>query len=497
MNRHPSPDESAVPRRQFFADGGRAAAWVMFSGVAATAAEQSSGPHQASGVRIGEVTPDSATIWTRLTRLPERNNRGVVIPGRAANYRGKPLPTPSVPVDELEGACPAAAGVVRVRYGTDASLNEARSTEWRLVSEAEDGIRHFVLDGLKPGTAYHFAAESAATADETVTAVVRGQFRTAPPADEAAHVRFCVMSCQGYPDRGHPDGHGIYPAMLSLDPDFTCLTGDLVYYDNDMPRATTARLARYHWERMFSLPRLREFCRRTGAYWLKDDHDTLDNDSWPGRKMGELTFEQGQRIFKEQAPMREGPAYRTYRWGRDVQIWLTEGRDYRTPNKEKDGAEKTILGAEQKTWLKQTLLASDATWKVLVSPTPYVGPDRPQGKSDNHANVGFQQEGDELRSWFAEHLKDSFVIICGDRHWQYHSVHPETGLHEFSVGAASDEHAGGSPGEDPRFHKYHRVRGGFLSVHAERKAGVCELICRHHDVMGAVQYEFRRERKAG
>ncbi len=95
-------------------------------------------------------------------------------------------------------------------------------------------------------------------------------------------VRFCVMTCQGYHDRGHPDGHPIYPAMLALQPDFAVLTGDLVYYDNDAPTALNSRMARYHWERMFSLPRLREFNRLVGCYWLKDDHDTLENDSWPG-----------------------------------------------------------------------------------------------------------------------------------------------------------------------------------------------------------------------
>ena len=79
--------------------------------------------------------------------------------------------------------------------------------------------------------------------------------------DALGNLRFCVMTCQDYADRGHPDGHEIYPSMASLKPQFTCLTGDLVYYDKDQGDAVavTERLARYHWERMFSLPRLMEF----------------------------------------------------------------------------------------------------------------------------------------------------------------------------------------------------------------------------------------------
>ena len=40
--------------------------------------------------------------------------------------------------------------------------------------------------------------------------------------------------------------------------------------------------------------------------------------------------------------------YRTFRWGKDLQIWLVEGRDFRSPNNMPDGPDKTIWGAEQK-----------------------------------------------------------------------------------------------------------------------------------------------------
>jgi alkaline phosphatase D len=304
------------------------------------------------------------------------------------------------------------------------------------------------------------------------------------------------MTCQGYPDRGHPGGHPMYPAMQALSPQFACLTGDLVYYDNDEPRAVTPALARYHWERMFSLPRLRKFTRCMATYWLKDDHDTLNNDSWPGRSQGSLTFEEGQNIFRAQAPMLpDGPGYRSFRHGKDLQIWLIEGRDHRSANNVADGPEKTILGADQKAWLKETLAASDATWKILVSPTPFVGPDR-KNKDDSHANAAFAHEGDELRAWFQENVADNFFVICGDRHWQYHSVHPVTGLHEFSVGPASNEHAAGSPGEDLRFHRFHRVKGGFLSVSVDRRDAVPHIRFELRDIDGSVVYHFEVVGKA-
>ncbi len=413
--------------------------------------------YQATGTRVGEPTATTTVVWVRLTAAATRK------PGTLADF---------------EGACPGAAGRVRLRYGTREDLMGAQATPWVSVTEATDFTHHFELKNLKPGTRYFYASESEGSE-------VRGAFQTAPSEKAPSDFRFCVMTCQGYPDRGHPDGHAIYPAMQALNPAFTCLTGDLVYYDNDAPRAVTPQLARYHWERMFSLPRLLAFNKSVGTYWLKDDHDTLNDDSWPSKTMGSFTFAEGQRIFRQQAPLTSGPSYRTFRWGRDLQIWLTEGRDFRSPNTMTDGPEKTILGKAQKEWLKRTLKASDATWKLLISPTPLVGPDRAK-KNDNHSNAGFQHEGDELRAWFKANVPGNFFVICGDRHWQYHSVHPETGLNEFSVGAASDEHAAGTPGEDKRYHKFHRVKGGFLSVSV--KPGT--LLFEHRDIHGSVVYTY-------
>jgi phosphodiesterase/alkaline phosphatase D-like protein len=45
-----------------------------------------------------------------------------------------------------------------------------------------------------------------------------------------------------------------------------------------------------------------------------------------------------------------------------------------------DGPEKTILGDEQKIWLMQSLLESDATYKFVITPGPIVGPDK-RGKT--------------------------------------------------------------------------------------------------------------------
>ena len=95
-----------------------------------------------------------------------------------------------------------------------------------------------------------------------------------------------------------------------------------------------------------------------------------------GQKYGSVTFEEGVRLFNEEQFPSRTPRYQTVQWGKDLQVWFLEGRDFRSPNTMVDGPEKTILGVEQKAWLFKTLDASTATFKLVFSPTPIVGPDR-------------------------------------------------------------------------------------------------------------------------
>lgn len=455
---------------------------------AQTAAEPADAVFLASGARVGEVNATSAVVWTRTTAEPQRR--------AGEEISGRPVVTlaPGVDVSTLEGAVPGTPGEVRVIVRRRLDGREARVVDWLPTAAARDFTRQIPLDGLAADTPYMVTVEARPAAPGAeATAVETATFRTAPAPDQRRPIRFTAMTCQFYGRRDRPDGFRIYPSMAARRPDFYLSIGDNVYLDSESPRATSVELARYHWQRMFTLPAIASFLRSVPGYWLKDDHDLLLNDAWPEIEPGiaaPLTFEEGLAVFAEQNPAPERP-YRTVRWGKGLQLWLVEGRDFRSPNDMPDGPGKTIWGAEQWRWLRESLLASDADWKVLVSPTPIVGPDR-ANKADNHANAAFSHEGNAVREWFRANMDDRFLVVVGDRHWQYHSVHPDTGLHEFSVGPASDAHAGGTPGEDPEYHRFHRVGGGFLSVDVDWVDGQPRIVLQHRDVSGRMVYEVER-----
>ncbi len=434
----------------------------------------SAAPYQATGIKTGEITTHSAIVWTRLTKNEKAN------PGDRPHFeiltgnkkKGKKALVTGVKYASKDGAAdlsfaaPGIAGETRVKFR---SLPDGkwRETKWAAVEPDWDFTRQHPLSDLKSGSKYEVIVESRTANGKETGAVQKGGFTTAPKPDVASAVSFTVSTGQMFPDRNSDDGFVIYDSMRKGKPDFFVHTGDIVYYDRE---AKNMDLANWHWQRMYSLPKAVTFQNQVGSYFMKDDHETLVDDCWPtmvAPSMGELTFEQGQNIFVHQVPMNGRKTYRTQRWGKDLQVWMVEGRDFRSSNRLDDGPDKTIWGAEQKVWFKKTFSESDATFRVLISPTPIVGPDR-ASKRDNHSNSNFTHEGDEVRAFLQTH-KNVFVV-CGDRHWQYHSIHPKTGINEFSCGPASNKHAGGWKQSDYRedYHQFLRVQGGYLEVRVDR-----------------------------
>lgn len=435
-----------------------------------------------TGFKIGEVSHNSAIIWTRLCgdaqRVPvwhERQDKTFRPPIKFDN---------KMPVNKMDGAVKGAFGEVKIEL---ISKKDTVLIDWAYVSALKDYTYKTEISGLKSNTKYLVKLIGRKSEGQPET-IVSGSFFTAPDADMAVPITFTSSTCQFFWSHDDPKrGFKIYDEMMKLKPKFHSQTGDYVYYDKPGPYVKTIEAARHKWHAMNSWPSLKEFYMETPLYIEKDDHDLLRDDAYPGRApLGELTFEDGLALWYEQTPIGKKP-YRTQRWGKDLQVWFVEVREFRSDNRIEDNPEKTIWGKEQIAWFKKTLEASNATFKVLISPTPIVGPDRLKGKNDNHSNKAFQTEGEWLREYLAKH---HVFVVNGDRHWQYASVDPVSGLREFSQGAVSDYHAGGWKQENvlPE-HKFLRVKGGFLATKVYREKNIPFIKFQHYDVHGNVVHE--------
>lgn len=462
-------------------------------------AEEPAAVYAGMGVMVGEANSSSAVVQVRLTaidRLVERD-----VPGKAGMVEFLLLPAGSQ--NDLE-----------------ANVLEAKS------DSKNDYIARVVFEKLKPDTDYICKTRIGAGKDKMIPGP-SATFRTLPGASHATPVSFVVVTGMNYAkfhgddriDReihklhnntelpapyAGKDKHLGYPALasiLKLKPDFFVGTGDNVYYDTPKePRAKSLAEMRQKWHEQFVQPRYRDLFAKTPTYWMIDDHDYRIDD---GDNSGDYkpSPAKARRVMLEQLPIADHTAtdvktYRTHRINQDLQVWFPENRMYRSPNAMADGPEKTIWGAEQKAWLKRTLLASDAKFKLLISPTPMIGPDDAR-KTDNHTNIGgFRHERDEFFAWLNETGLDKkhFYILCGDRHWQYHSVHP-TGIEEFSCGALVDANSrlGRQPGDekstDPKGlikqpYAQKERSAGFLHVSVSQNRGPAELKFTWYDENG-------------
>ncbi len=466
--------------------------------------KETEGPYFGNGFHNGWADQHSIVLWTRLTKNPEGNSTGAKFlepsaeEHRKLNREANPdsIYKAQIPegltLDEMIGACPGAAGEVKLTYFSLTDAEHKTETDWVSVDENKNFTTQWKLENLEPDTKYVVEIEARQNAKSKVSDKVEGSFRTPPIKDAENDIKFCIVTCHDYWRKDTTDGHKIYGEMMKIFPDFYVHTGDIEYYDKPEPYALTEELMRFKWDRLFALPLQRDFWKNTTSYFMKDDHDVLDDDAFPGKTYGTVSWERGLEIFdKEQLPTAD-TTYKTIRWGKDLQIWITEGRIYRSKNSDEDGPEKTIFGKEQKEWLFKTLKESDATFKIIINANPILGPDR-DAKNDNYSNTGFKYEGDEIRQYLNQF--DNVFLCNGDRHWQY-VTHPEgTNLWEFSCGAGSDIHAGGWPQEDVRpEHRFLRVKGGFLNGEISRKNGAPTLTFQHFDVDGNMVHEeiFKR-----
>lgn len=450
----------------------------------------------AQGLMAGEAAETSVILQARLTKTDQL----------------------------VEGDVPGAAGIARFEYATTEDFQPSRFTSWLSATEANDFIAKAKVTDLIPETKYFYRLNYGEDVESWKTSPTCS-FKTLGGESGASDASFVVVTGMNYVAFHHgrlkqgqrasetayqgsdkPLGYPALATIARMKPDFFVGTGDNVYYDShDEMEATTIHGMRRKWHEQLSQPRFLDLFRHVPTYWEKDDHDHRYNDC---DRTGDRapSSQLGIRVFREQTPVVDpgDPAsktYRTHRINSHLQIWLVEGRDYRSPNKMEDGPDKTLWGSEQLDWLKSTLLASTATHKILISPTPLVGPDDAY-KIDNHTNPrGFRHEGRAFLDWIQENKlgERGFAVICGDRHWQYHSIDP-SGVEEFSSGALCDANAriGRQPGDPESTDPEARIRqlytqdeasGGFLRV-AVTKDGLARF--QFFDEAGELLYQITK-----
>ena len=103
--------------------------------------------YQANGIKIGEVTQDSAIIWTRLTKNPSANTNGEKFP--KVSKEAEQIPK-GKKLEDMEGAVPGTQGKVKITWSTKGG--ESTHTDWLPVDPEKDYTRKVEITNLLPGS---------------------------------------------------------------------------------------------------------------------------------------------------------------------------------------------------------------------------------------------------------------------------------------------------------------------------------------------------------
>ena len=364
-------------------------------------------------VAVGDLAPDSAVLWLR----------GVG-------------PGPARVTYQEAGAASATAGALTVALGA-----------------ATDLTARVRLAGLAPAARYRYRVEQAGSA-------VEGEFGTAPPPDVAARVKFLWSGDLGGgkvcrpADRGFP----IFRAMAAERADFFLFVGDTVYADQRCDRPgvvpgadfVAVTLAGFRAKHRYYRedPAAAAFYATTPVFAIWDDHEVRNDFAGPSEPLMPI----GRQAFLEYWPIlppaeEPGRLYRRVRWGRLLEVFILDTRQYRSPNAEPDGPGKTMLGAAQKRWLVEGVATSTATWKVVVSSVPLaISTGRTFRDSWSSARLdgtpeaggtGFATERDSILRAFRSRGVKNLVVLAADVHHAElirHHPWPDFSFHEFIAG---------------------------------------------------------------
>ena len=371
-----------------------------------------------AGVASGDPRPTGATIWTR-----------------------------AVP--------PTGTGPVQLSWevAADEGFSDVAATGTVTATAEGDHTATVAVDGLDPDRHWYYRFRAGSQTSPT------GRTRTAPAEGSSPErLRIAFVSCQMF-----SEGHfTAYRHLLAEDVDLMLHLGDYIYeYGSDSEEYGYHRLrtdpvdhptdlggyrSKYRLYRTDPDLRAAHQLLPMAAMW--DDHEVYDDyDRFVDPDQRAAAY----RAWFEHMPHLPDPTdpsrlHRRLAWGDLADLVLIDLAQYRdteapapfvsttTEGSVAHDSDRTLLGATQREWLKSTMAASKARWRVLGNPqmlqplrlvdldneiTRFVDPDLPPNAGlylNGTQWDGYQAERRDILSHLVEHGVGDNVVLTGDIH---------------------------------------------------------------------------------
>ncbi len=166
-----------------------------------------------------------------------------------------------------------------------------------------------------------------------------------------------------------------------------------------------------------AMPIMKDFLKAMPQFGIWDDHDYGPNNFGTNYTLKEVSRNVFNSYFCNPSAGENGQGiYTMTSWG-DADIFMTDGRWWRSADEMKDSVngkpnpEKVMLGKQQMKWLKNALLYSNATFKIIAVGSQVLNPVSPYEVWHK-----FPAEYNELMDFLAENKINGVIFLTGDRH---------------------------------------------------------------------------------
>lgn len=310
-----------------------------------------------------------------------------------------------------------ATRTVRIKAGTDTGVTAGVVYSPAVTPDA-NGYAKCTLTGLTPGTRYYYRVamtDTTSGAETLDTHATIGRIMVAPTGQ--ANFTFDFASCCGSSTYSATQDSAAMTAIAARNDAFFLHLGDLWYDDAAAP--SLANYRSHNEARFVVANHLRVFATMPCTF-IPSDHDFSFANNGTG--ITDTTARtQYNQVYREMMPVSPVSTagttgvYHTFTWGR-VRFIMLDGRSFQSnPATTVDSATKTMLGATQKQWLKDTITAATEKVIVICCDTAWTGAYDAALPNDDSWS-GCPTERLEIANFLKTQTGKGFVYLGGDQH---------------------------------------------------------------------------------
>lgn len=276
------------------------------------------------------------------------------------------------------------------------------------ITADSDGYVKLPVTGLTADTVWHYGVKVGGTLDP-----IRGQFKTLPAAGAASFsIGFASCSLE-------TTDHPVYSRIADRADDLSLFVhlGDFHYLGAAM---TSAGAYRDAYDTAIAIPGRKAWHQKMAIPYVWDDHDwgaADDGDrTWPNGEDAAAVYRQVVPHYPLAPTAPDNAIYHTFTIGR-VPFIVTDLRYHRDPSGDADSSTHTAMGATQKQWLKDQLVAQrDAGAPIVFWCSSSVWSIDGDGSSGADTWGRFAFERAEMTTFIEANNIPPVVILSGDAH---------------------------------------------------------------------------------